>query len=289
MVAVSSPTALKWWIAFELRRIRQGNDRTRQQAAERLGKATAQIGHLETGRNLPSAADVEVLLSWYGCAERIPLFRELLRQAKRGRDWWLEYDDVLRESFGLFLGLESAADRIVSYHPVAVPDLLQTPAYARSAIRGRQPALAEHEVVRLVELRLARRRFLLERPGGPPRICAVIDEGALRRPVGGAQVQTEQLDLVAELAALAEIEVRVLPAAAAVYGMDESFTWLDFPAELGSATQVVHVASAVRDLYYEEPDEVAVYRAALRNLDSHALDPEQSVTLIEKIAHEFRG
>ncbi|MDR7301319.1 transcriptional regulator with XRE-family HTH domain [Haloactinomyces albus] len=88
---------------------------SRQDAAELLGKAPSQIGHIETMRNLPSAADLEVLLTWYGHPERIEFFRELLKRAKKGCDWWSDFLDTAPEWFSLFLGLESSAVQIDSY------------------------------------------------------------------------------------------------------------------------------------------------------------------------------
>ncbi|MGH3439737.1 MAG: Scr1 family TA system antitoxin-like transcriptional regulator [Sciscionella sp.] len=78
MVATNSPTVLKRWIAFELRRLREETGRSRQEAAERVDEAPSQIGHPETMRNLPSASDLEVLLTWYGHPERFEFFRDLL-------------------------------------------------------------------------------------------------------------------------------------------------------------------------------------------------------------------
>ncbi|MGH3751248.1 MAG: hypothetical protein ACRDRP_00865 [Pseudonocardiaceae bacterium] len=49
---------------------------------------SSHISHLETGRNLPGAAECEKLLVFYGLGDRWPFFRELLKAAKKGRDWW---------------------------------------------------------------------------------------------------------------------------------------------------------------------------------------------------------
>lgn len=287
MVTSNSPTALRWWIAGELRRRRQSCGRTRQQAAERLGKATAQIGHLETGRNLPSAADVEVLLTWYGVPERIALFRDLLRRAKKGRDWWSDRADVMPESFGLFLGLEAWAQRLHGYHAVTVPDIFQTPAYAEVTIRGRMPGAPDHELTRRVDLRMAR-QHLLRRADEPPQIWVVLDEGVLHRPIGGPQVHSAQLDRLVDLADYPNIGIQVLPCTDAGFGGDSAFTWLSLPPDLDVAEGIVHVETLVGSIYYEEPADVATHRQAFDLLRAHALPTDESVTLIEKIANEFR-
>lgn len=286
MSVSSSPTVLKRWIARELRRLREAAGYTRPQASQRLGKATAQIGHLETGRNLPTAADLEVLLTWYGVPERIELFRDLLQQAKKGRDWWLGYAGAVRESFGLFLGLEASAVQIHRYDAVLVPGIFQTPAYAEAVIRGEDPAASDREVATRIELRMTRQQ-ILNRAGDQPQLRAIIDEGVLHRRVGGVRVLAEQLGRLIELADYPNVDIQVLPTAAAAYGVDGSFTWLAFPPELPDEPGVVHVQTQVRSIYYEDPGDVLVYRSALRRLHAHAASPEQSVALIETIANEL--
>ncbi|MGH3977950.1 MAG: helix-turn-helix domain-containing protein, partial [Pseudonocardiaceae bacterium] len=124
MVA-SSPTLLKRWIAAELRRLREAAGWTRQQAAQRLDKTLQQIGHIETVRNLPSTGDLEALLTSYGAADRIELFRSIARQARKGKDWWIGFEDAMPRDFDLYLGLEASAMQIHSYAAVVVPGLLQ--------------------------------------------------------------------------------------------------------------------------------------------------------------------
>jgi transcriptional regulator with XRE-family HTH domain len=288
MVASSSPTALKRWISYELRRLRDGSGRTRQEAAARLGRTVAQIGHLETGRNLPSAGDVEVLLNWYGHPDRIEFFRDLLKQAKKGRDWWIGLADAVPDYFALFLGLEASAAQLQSYDCVVVPGILQTAAYAQAVIRMGERARPDHEVARRVELRMARQQ-LIERTDEPLQVWTVLDEAVLHRQVGGTEVLREQLERLVKLSERPNIDIQVLPVTAGAHAITEgTFTLLTFPPELHSDPGVVYVETRVRGIYYEDPAEIQLYRKALTRLQVHALTPDESPAMIQRIADELR-
>lgn len=286
MVA-SSPTVLKRWLAYELRRLRESAGKTRGQTAERLGRTVAQISHIENGRNLPSAGDVELLLAWYGLPERTELFRDLLRQARKGRDWWIGYADAVRPTFELYLGLEASAERIEGFDCVVIPGLCQTAAYAEAAIRGGDPGAPDAEVARRLELRLGR-QTVINRAERPLHLWAVLDECMLRRQIGGPAVLREQLHHLLELGERPHIDIQVLPTAAAAYGVDGAFTWLEFPAELGSDPGVVHLETRIRPLYFEDAADILTYRSTLTRLHAQAATPEDSRVLLDQIAKELR-
>lgn len=287
MVTSGSPTALKRWIAFELRRLREASGHTRQEAAARLGRTVPHIGHLETGRNLPSAGDVEVLLTWYGHPDRIEFFRDMLRRAKKGRDWWVGFADAVPDYLELFLALEASAVQLQSYDSQVVPGILQTEAYARAIIRAGERARPDHEVARRVELRMARQQ-LIERADEPVQVWSVLDEAVLHRLVGGADVMREQLERLVKLAERPNIDLQVLPAAAGAHaGAEGSFTLLTFPPELYNDPGVVYVETRVRGIYYEDPAEIQLYRQALTRLQVQALTPDESPAMIQRIAEKL--
>jgi transcriptional regulator with XRE-family HTH domain len=160
MVASSSPTVLKRYVALELRRLREAAGFKREQVAARLRCAVSHISHLEIMRNLPKAAELEVLLNFYGAAERTAAFLELVDAARKGRDWWLPFKDAAPEWLDLLLAMESSAMQIDSYDSMVVLGLFQIPAYAKAVIRADEPELADAEVARRIELRMARQDVL---------------------------------------------------------------------------------------------------------------------------------
>jgi transcriptional regulator with XRE-family HTH domain len=64
LTSSTSPAVLRRWIGLELRRLRTEAGKSRPDAAARLRQSKTAIGHLETARNLPSAAVLEVLLGF---------------------------------------------------------------------------------------------------------------------------------------------------------------------------------------------------------------------------------
>ncbi len=111
--------------------------------------------------------------------------------------------------FAPYLGLEQAAGIIRTYEVQFVPGLLQTPDYARAVLEIGAGDTGELEVEQLVSVRM-RRQQILRRPT-PPRLWAVIDEAALRRPIGGTSVARAQLRHLIEMARLSHVNIQVAP------------------------------------------------------------------------------
>ncbi|OLT17653.1 hypothetical protein BJF78_12770 [Pseudonocardia sp. CNS-139] len=79
-----SPTALKWWIAYELRRLRENSGLTRDQAAAAIKGSVQNIGHIEVGRSLPKPLELDKLLEIYGVPERADCSRSCGRAPSAG-------------------------------------------------------------------------------------------------------------------------------------------------------------------------------------------------------------
>ena len=107
------------------------------------------------------------------------------------------------------MDLESAAAVIRTYEGQLVPGLLQIEEYTRAVIHGAQLDESAEEVERRVALRMAR-QGLLERAHAP-RLWAVVDEAALRRPVGGPKVMHAQIEWLIEASRLPRVTVQILP------------------------------------------------------------------------------
>jgi len=286
-VVASSPTALKRWIAIELRRLREEAGHDRSAAAKRIGKASTVVAHIETGRNLPAPADLEVLLNWYRRPERVPFFLELIRSAKRGRDWWIEFTDAVPEWFELYLGLESAAARISSYDALWVPGYFQTREYAEALYRASVQPMTDEELAKAVELRTARQNILDQ--DDPPQIWCVLDENALLRQVGGPDVMTAQLDRLSKLAEQPHIEIQILPHSAGAHaGAEGTFALLDYPAEFEGDPGTAYIDTLPHGLYYERPDQVTHYRRVFERLQVQAEKPENTLGLIKAAKEKHR-
>jgi hypothetical protein len=172
-----------------------------------------------------------------------------------------------------------------SVHPRRViPGLLQTDDYARAVIRASLPG-NEAAVQRRVQARSARRTLLGRADPPAPKFTAIIDEAALRRPVGGPEVMRAQLRALVDAARRPNVSVRVLPYAAGAHpGLDGPFIILGFPEDL--APDVAYVETKGGDIYAESAADVRRFRVDFESISAVALDPEGSTEFIAAIAEE---
>jgi transcriptional regulator with XRE-family HTH domain len=174
-------------------------------ADRRIGGSATRIALLEHGRDLLAETDLEGLLTVYGVSDAGERRQRLDLAAQAGQSgWWHRYQDVLPAWFQAYVGLEETAEAIVSHDAQIVPGLLQTDEYA-AAVIGLGSSSAR-EAQRLVSARRQRQRRLAS---GGLRLRVVIDELALRRPVGSPQVMRDQLRTLLGAAARPGITVQV--------------------------------------------------------------------------------
>lgn len=287
MVASSvSVTAVKWWFAAEMRRMREKRGLTREQAAAAVRGSVANIGHIETARGLPKPLELERLLELYGEPERVEFFQELRLRAKRGRDWWVGFRETVPGYLHLLLGLEASAVQIESWDAHVVPGLFQTRATADAMIRVGRPDLNDDGVNRLVELRMSRQREVIDRDDHPA-LWSVIAESALRWPIGGADAHRAQLERLIELAARPSVDIQILPFSVGAHlGTEGPFRILSAPPELENYPGCVVVEDRVGVRYYDEPAPLMTYRNDLARLRVQALKPEESVAYLHHLLKE---
>ena len=164
-----------------------------------------------------------------------------------------------------------------------VNGLFQTEDYARAVTMLGHTAAPAAEIERRVSLRL-KRQDLLTSPE-PPQVWSVLDEGALRRPVGGRAVMRAQLQRLIELAELRHVTVQVVPFArgghAAAGG---SFTMLRFADP--DVPDVVYIEQLSSALYLDKREHVDHYLEVMNELSTEALTPAQSKRFMAEIIAE---
>jgi hypothetical protein len=166
-----------------------------------------------------------------------------------------------------------------------VPDLLQTPEYARAVLRAANTSLDDDEIDRRVTVRMERQKRLSA--ADPLALWAVLDESVLRRHVGGAEVMRAQLEHLADRAAQPTITVQVLPYTLGAYAaFGHSFTILTFPTPGGG--EVVHMDQLHSGLYLERESDLRRYKLAMNRLRAAALDPERFRNMIINAAEDLR-
>ncbi|GGM67315.1 transcriptional regulator [Longimycelium tulufanense] len=278
----SSPTVLRRWVAYELRRLREAANLDQRDAAKHLGCNRSRIGHLETLRNRPSLADVEGLLDLYGRPDLKPKFREVMAQANR-REWWAGLSDRTLENFELFLGLEESATAIQCFEALVVPGLLQAPDYAEAVVRAYSADVTDREVQRRVKLRLMRQE-ILNREEGPLKLWAIIDEGVLRRLVGGPEVMAEQLDHLIKASQRPNIDIQVLPFSAGEHpAFHGAFEVMRFALD---DSRIAYAETRSESRYYEDPAMVDDYLDVMNRLRIRAAAPGETPAIITRIREE---
>jgi transcriptional regulator with XRE-family HTH domain len=282
--ARANATVLRIMLGHQLRRLREAASVTPEDAGYEIRASRSKISRMENGRVGVKERDVDDLLTRYGVTDeraRAGLLA-LARQANIP-GWWTKYGDILADWFEAYLGLEAAASVIRSFELQFVHGLFQTEAYARAVtLLGFKAAPAE-EIDRRVSLRM-KRQDLLTGPQ-PPRVWSILDEAALRRPVGGRAVMRGQLKRLAEVADLPHVTIQAVPfdrgGHAATGG---SFSILRFGED--DLPDVVYIEQLTSALYLDGRDDVDHYMEVMDRLSADALTPAATARLLGQITRQ---
>jgi hypothetical protein len=221
------------------------------------------------------------MLALYQVAQ--PELEDLVEIARdtRKRGWWHSYGSVLSSAYVSF---EAAAHCIRSYEAQCVPGLLQVPDYARVLIRTSRPEPSIQEVEDRVQVRLARQELLTQ--DDPVDFWCVLDEAALRRPVGGSDVMRQQLEHLVSVAEQPNVTLQILPLELGAHaGMEGSFVLFSFPHE--SDADTVYVTMATGGVFQEKPEELLRYSTIFEELVDVALNPVATAALMANMVKEY--
>jgi hypothetical protein len=272
-------------VGAQLRRLRTEKGLSRDQAGEAIRASEWKIHRLENGQVGFKDRDVVDLLRFYGVTDpgEVAALVVLAREANEP-GWWQQYGDVLPQWFRAYVDLESAATLIRTYEGQLVPGLLQTEDYMRAVIAGARLDDPPGEAEQRVQLRLGR-QALLERADAP-RLWAVVDEAALRRPVGGAKVMRAQLERLVEATRLPNVTLQVLPLDAGAHpAMVGAFSILRFAdRELPDLVYLEHLSNAV---YLDKRDEVEQYLDLMETICVGSEPPASTAQFLDKILNEL--
>jgi transcriptional regulator with XRE-family HTH domain len=274
-----------------LRELRNRERLTVKAAAERLEWSEAKMWRIETGQTSLRSLDVEAMCKVYGAPADLTEALMGLAKETKARGWWHAYGDVIPEDFDVYIGLEEAASQLAWYESELVPGLLQTEDYARTLISADNPGVDEEEISRRVHVRMAR-QALVHRTTGPLDLRVALNEGVLRRPVGGPRIMSEQVARLAEVSERPNVSLRVVPVRAGLHPgiMSGPFVILRFPVNgdgRESEPATVYVDGFTGALYLDKPNEVDRYAQAFDGIWTAALGEPQSRTLMPQAAKEL--
>ncbi|HET8657936.1 MAG TPA: DUF5753 domain-containing protein, partial [Micromonosporaceae bacterium] len=176
---------------------------------------------------------------------------------------------------------------IRTYEVKFIPGLLQTEDYARAVILLGHSSSSPADIEHRVQLRMQRQQSVFSHhPGAGPRIWAVVDEAALRRPVGGPKVMRAQLEKLIEATTVPEVQLQVMPFSAGGYaGAGGPFTIMRFPdQEISDVVYIEHLASA---LYLDKPEDTSDYAVMMEQLCVEAEPPDRTREILEEALHDF--
>ncbi|MER7897189.1 helix-turn-helix transcriptional regulator [Streptomyces sp. NPDC096046] len=264
----SSPRAL---LGAELRHAREKAGLSQEELGQRLFVSGSFIGQLEAGTRRLQAE-----------------YARLLDEELRTGDFFLRNCGAAAKSkypehFAEAAEAEARATAIREYASMLIPGLLQTAAYARAVCRAYQPTAPDEEIEKRVAARMER-THILDDPT-KPLLWAVIDEFALRRVTGGAQVMAEVLQRIIGLARRSRAIMQVLPFDAGAHpAMQGCVKLMDFD----DAPPLAYLEGVGTGRLDDDPATVAEYRFYYEFLAAAALSPEKSLALLEAMAQDYR-
>jgi hypothetical protein len=283
--SVGDPTVLKILLGAQLRRLRETAGVSRDDAGYHIRASGSKISRLELGRVSFKERDVSDLLDLYSVGgEQKDQLVQLTREAN-ATPWWQKYREVVPDWFQVYVGLEEAATLIRVYEVQFVPGLLQTEEYARAVVLQGSPGLSADEVDNRVSVRLGRQR-LFAKEENAPRLWAIVDEAALRRPMGGRDVLAGQVKRLMEAVGESNITLQVMPFKYGGHGAEGgAFTIMRFPeADLPDMVYMEYLTGAH---YIDKPEEVEVYAAVMERLSVAGTSPEKTRDILADILKEL--
>jgi transcriptional regulator with XRE-family HTH domain len=256
------PTVRRRRLGAELRRLREAHSLKLEEVAERLGLAPSTLSRIETGKAPTKSAYLTAMLEMYE----------------------VEDPGVLPSGFDIYVGLEAEASGLRSYESDVIHGLLQTTDYALTVLRELRPKDSEEQIHRVVDLRMQRQRLLDQDPALDAWI--ILDEGAIRRNIGGAAIMRRQLEHLIQASRWPNVTLQVLAFESGAHaGLIGPFAILEFPERTDS--DVAYTESLGGMIYLEKDREVRACAEAFDRMRAAALSPATSVELIQRVAREL--
>ncbi|MET9429122.1 helix-turn-helix transcriptional regulator [Streptomyces sp. NPDC003036] len=262
-------------VADMVRMLRKRKGWTQEQLGKAIGYTAAAISALETYAQPPSDAMLvaleKVLGDGMGFFEQARLYVRL---------------DKYPEQFKDYAPLEQKAVGLSLYATLVVHGLFQTEEYARALIGGGYPPLPDERVEELVEARMLRKELFERKPVA--LIEVILEESVLTRAVGSKEVMREQWAYLAERAKRRNVTLQVLPLEAGLSGEYAGGHGEMTLVETAQHDHLVYLEAQEESLLIKEPAKVSTYAQRYARIRAQALDPRESLGLIERLAGDQR-
>lgn len=250
----------------EMKRERMAHGWSIAELARRMGGVDpAHLGRVENGRRPPTEAIAD------GLDRVFPERRGWFSTWHQESQMWPEVPATFRS----WPDYEDRAARLQVWQPSIVTGLLQIEDYARALICV-QPDATDSIVSARLTSRMERQARLFTREP-PPSAWFVVDELALYRCVGSAEIMTAQLRHLTEAAALPKLTVQVLPAIAHPANAS-GFLVAD------DAMWCEHVAGGY---VFTEAETISAASTRFDSLRGECYRVSESLALIERLARQW--
>ncbi|GIG61015.1 transcriptional regulator [Longispora fulva] len=264
----STPYPLRSRLARHLRQLRDDSRLTIGAVGRRLGWSGSKLSRIETSLTGITPEDTARLLDVY-------------RVSGPRREALLALAVANHETAGRYRHLEAKAATVLSHELTLIPGIVQTPEYVRAMTRSNEPDALPEMVEALVASRLARQSLLTMEDG--PTFHLVMDETVLHRPIAEERVMRGQMRHLITSADLPGITLQVLPFEVTARPLPSgAFSVLRFKDGLDAG--IVAVENHLNMFYFDEADEVERYVSTFDCLSNRALDPDDTIRLVERLA-----
>src|SRR5690606_14188943 len=140
------------------------------------------------------------------------------------------------------------------------------------------------EAERRVDARLERQR-ILEVPS-PPMLRVVVDESALRKPVGGLRVMVDQVRHLVEMSERENVRIQVLRDAVGAHpGMTGSFVILGY----AGGQSVVYVETTAGAIFVDAETDVTKFQMLVGDLMAAASSLDESREYLQSVLESLKG
>ncbi len=278
MTTHTKPPLRRRRLGRRLRALRESTGLTLEAAAPRLDLSRSSLFRVESGETRASVHLVRSMMDLYDRFD--PDLLDTVRAALKP-SWFTAYD--VRDMG--YIDAETEADRVWDYPGMHLPGLLHTEAYIRALFgQAHRRRSAEQVDIQIAVRRIRQQRLTSE--DDPLDLVALLDESALTREVGGPAVLRAQLDHLVMMAELPTVTLHVLPQRqCSPNALDGGFTLLGFPTP--DEPELLYHEYVTGALHIEDEAEVREARLVFDSLRGEALNPADSVALIERHAGEL--
>ncbi|HEX3783617.1 MAG TPA: helix-turn-helix transcriptional regulator [Pseudonocardiaceae bacterium] len=241
--------------------------------AKSIDRDPSLLSRWETGDRTPPATEVARILGKLGVIGR--RYEEIIELALGADDsrWLATSVPEQHAQLAALLDLERTASVITDVSPLIVPGLLQTSQYARAIMT--EGGVRTDEISTRVAIRAGRREVLTR--DEPVRLLAYLGEAALRQRIGSREIMVEQIQHLLTMAAMPNVEIRVIPFDS---GWHPGLVGLFVLIESATEPPVAHLEVRDSGLFLHTSTDVAAYRQAAAKVSERAMSIEDSLAVI---------